>query len=118
MRGVMDVSIPERPRQRRPLAWQCGAVFTVLVMVLAAPGAGRAGGASQGSVEASLMGVATLSAPQMAGQTGAGLSIPITKPSLGQTSSPRVTLWDEAPQTGTPLNQGQSTTTMSVHVVP
>lgn len=87
-------------------------------MALAAPDPSWAGGATQDRVEASLMGVATLSAPQMAGQTGAGLSVPITKPSLGQTSSPRVTLWDEAPQTGLPLNQGQSTTTMSVHVVP
>ncbi len=87
-------------------------------MALAAPDVSRAGGASQGGVEASLVGVVALSAPQMAGQTGAGLSVPITKPSLGQTSSPRVTLWDEAPQSGIPLNQGQSTTTMSVHVVP
>ena len=112
------MALREPPRRRPALGWRCGAIAGLLVMILAAPEASLAGGAEQGRVEASLMGVAALSAPQMAGETGAGLSVPILKPTLGQSSAPRVTLWDEPPQTNPQLNQGQSSIAISVHVVP
>ena len=117
IRDPMLPRIVTRPASR---TWRlCVAVLAAIVASVIVSDPSWAGGIQrrgQQQIEAALVGVAALSAPQMADQTGAGLSVATPKPSLGQTPPPRVTLWDELQQpTNLSMGGGQSLS-VTVHI--
>lgn len=88
--------------------WMCVAVLAAILVPAMTAGPSRAEealGTAPRRIEAVLEGIPALSPQQMAAQTGEALPLAAPRPGLGQTSPPRVILWDEMRQ-GTALPPG------------
>lgn len=119
----MPIRDPMPPRiVTRPAScpWRlCAVALAVLVASVVAGEPSWAGSVQrrgQQQIAAELVGVAVLSAPQMASQTGAGLVAAMPKVSLGQTPPPSVTLWDEMQQPSNLSAGGGQSLSVTAHV--
>ena len=117
---IRDSMLPHIVKRLASPSWLlCATTLAVIVASVVSSDPSWAGGIQrrgQQQIEAALVGVAVLSAPQMADQTGAGLSVVTPKPSLGQTPPSRVTLWDELRQPTNLSTGGGQSLSVTVHI--